>query len=393
MNFEKYLNYSIEEIVLDQDFINWVLHPDRNGDTLWISFLEQHPEMKNKVREAAFITRSLQPVEPEDIDESLERVLELVLSANQSRKRMLIMRMMKYAAGLLLLVGAGITLFYFNRDLNRFPLADISPDSLVKGRIVLADGTSHEFDSDKTNIRQAAGGRIMVNNDTLVLKTVKSGSDYNAMNHVIIPYGKRSEITLTDGTHIWLNSGSRISYPANFRSDTREVYLSGEAYFNVRSGSEKPFIVVTQDIRIKVTGTSFNVSSYSADDNTQTVLVNGAVKIFENTVLGKAIEMKPGERVIYRKTGDTFNKDKVDVEMYSSWINGFLIFENEPTSEIFKKLERIYNQRIIADPGLSSISFSGKLDLQEDIKDVLDNIAFASGLNISRNGEYFIIKP
>jgi ferric-dicitrate binding protein FerR (iron transport regulator) len=161
----------------------------------------------------------------------------------------------------------------------------------------------------------------------------------------------------------------------------------------VNSNKEKPFIVVTRDIRIRVTGTSFNVSSYSADDYTQTVLVKGEVKIIQNTVLAKSMEMKPGERVIFRKSGESFSKDRVDVAMYSSWINGFLIFDNELTTEIFKKLERIYNQRIIADPGLSTITFSGKLDLQEDIKDVLDNIAFASGLNITRNGEYFIIKP
>ena len=393
MNPDKYLLYSTEEIVLDHDFLNWVLHPDRESDSIWKAFLDQHPEMKIQVQEAAFIVRSLQPMEPAGLDDRLGRVLESVIEANKARKQSLFLKVMKYAAGLLLLLGAGSMIYLMNRNLNRFPLTEADSGSLNKGRIILADGTSHEFDSDQTIIRQTGGGQVMVNNDTLEAIAIPSGSGRNAMNHIIIPYGKRSAITLADGTHIWLNSGSQISYPVAFKGDTREVYLSGEAYFDVNSDTKKPFIVVTRDIRIRVTGTSFNVSSYSADDYTQTVLVKGEVKIIQNTVLAKSMEMKPGERVIFRKSGESFSKDRVDVAMYSSWINGFLIFDNELTTEIFKKLERIYNQRIIADPGLSTITFSGKLDLQEDIKDVLDNIAFASGLNITRNGEYFIIKP
>ncbi len=393
MNPDKFLSYSVEEIVPDQDFIHWVLHPDKESDTLWKNYLEQHPDMKNKIRDAAFIVRSLQPVEPEAIDESLNRVLESVLTAESTRKHRIVVSFMKYAAGILLILAAGTIYYVAKHTADEFPLTAMESQSINKGRIILADGTSHEFDTDRTNIRQSACGKVLVNDDTLVIHSKASGSDRKALNRIIIPYGKRSEITLSDGTHIWLNSGSQISYPAEFRDDTREVYLSGEAYFDVSPDVQKPFIVFTKDIRIRVLGTSFNVSSYSADNITQTVLVNGAVKITQNGLLARSIEMKPGERVVYNKTHESFNKDRVNVELYSSWIDGYLIFDNEPTSEIIKRLERIYNQRIIADPGLSAISFSGKLDLQEDIKDVLDNIAFASGLNVSKSGEYFIIKP
>lgn len=392
MTTEKYLGYSTEELVLDREFINWILHPDRENDSIWREFLSRHPEMKYRVQEAAFIVRSLQPMESEDIDDGLDRVLESVLSANRTTRQKRFLTPMKYAAGLLFILATASIILLMNRNLNEFPLAEATPEDLNKGRIILSDGTTHEFDSDESIIRQTGEGNVMVNNDTLKANAAPSGSGKTAMNLIVIPYGKRSAVTLADGTRIWLNSGSQISYPVTFK-DTREVYLSGEAYFDVQADKKKPFIVMTHDIRIRVTGTSFNVSSYTTDDYTHTVLAKGEVKISLNAVLGKSMEMKPGERVIYRKNSETFTKDNVDVEMYSSWINGFLIFDNEPTSEIFKKLERIYNQRIIIDPGLINITFSGKLDLQEDIKDVLDNIAFASGLHITRNEDYFIIKP
>lgn len=392
MTTEKYLGYSTEDLVLDKEFANWILHPDRESDLKWKEFLLHHPEMKSQVQEAAFIVRSLQPLESENIDDRLDHVFKSVLSDYKTHSQKRFLSFMKYAAGLIFLLGIAGILYLMNRSVNEFPLAEANSQDLNKGRIILADGTTHEFDSDESVIRQTGEGNVMVNNDTLKAGSIDPASAKTAMNVIIIPFGKRSEVTLADGSHIWVNSGSQISYPVTFK-DTREVYLSGEAYFDVKPDKKKPFIVMTHDIRIRVTGTSFNVSSYATDGYTQAVLAEGQVKISMNTVLGKSMEMKPGERVIFRKDNETFTKDNVDVELYSSWINGYLIFENEPTSEIFKKLERIYNQRIIIDTGLTDITFSGKLDLQEDIKDVLDNIAFASGLNVARNADYFIVKP
>ncbi len=122
------------------------------------------------------------------------------------------------------------------------------------------------------------------------------------MNQIIIPYGKRSDITLADGTHIWLNSGSQLSYPSEFKTDSREVYLSGEAFFDVKANPNKPFYVITRDIKIKVLGTRFNVSSYNEDNTTQTVLLKGKVTTGKNKIFAQTIDLMPGERMIYDKT-------------------------------------------------------------------------------------------
>ena len=212
------------------------------------------------------------------------------------------------------------------------------------------------------------------------------------MNRIIIPYGKRSDITLADGTHIWLNSGSQLSYPSEFKSDSREVFLSGEAFFDVQSNPDKPFYVVTQNIRIKVLGTRFNVSSYNEDNTTQTVLVEGKVVAGTNKLFAKTIDLVPGERMIYDKSNENLSKDRVDVRLFASWVSGYLIFENEPITEVYKKLERYYNQQIAIEGSLEQITFSGKLDLKDNIKDVLENMSFASSVNVLENNGSFTIK-
>jgi ferric-dicitrate binding protein FerR (iron transport regulator) len=121
----------------------------------------------------------------------------------------------------------------------------------------------------------------------------------------------------------------------------------------------------------------------------QTVLLEGRVTIGKNALLAKTIQMEPGERLVYNQESEDFTKDKVDVNFYTSWLYGYLIFENEPTPEVFRKLERYYNQTIEVQAGLDSISFSGKLDLKEDIQDVLESIIYSSHVKITREGDQY----
>src|SRR5690606_37957770 len=109
--------------------------------------------------------------------------------------------------------------------------------------------------------------------------------------HVIIPYGKRSDITLADGTRIWLNAGSQLSYPLSFTGSSREVYLAGEAFFEVESNPNMPFYVITNDLKIRVTGTRFNVTSYLNDHTTQALLLSGKIGVTRNKRFGRSIDI------------------------------------------------------------------------------------------------------
>ena len=388
MDIRKIGNYTTtEDFIFDKEFFLWIIHPTDELDFFWNAYITEHPKNENQIRDAILIIKSLQPMGQEMPQESFDKILDNVVKSNNSN-RFNWKWSLKYAAGIAILVAAGSLLYFSIVTKKQFP-GEVSKDSSQKGKVILADGSIREFDTDQTTINQTFSGKLTINTGTIDFNPNQSAS---ALNQIIIPYGKRSEITLADGTHIWLNSGSQLSYPSRFKSDSREVYLSGEAFFDVKADPKKPFYVITHDIRIKVLGTSFNVSAYEEDNTVQTVLLEGKVAAGKNKIFASTINLSPGERLTYDKENSNLSKDKVDVHLYSSWVDGYLVLKNIPITEVFTQLKRFYNQKISVDEGLNEITFSGKLDLRDNLKEVLRNIAFACSVKVEENNDSFQIK-
>lgn len=391
MDYENYLKYSTEEFILDDNFLQWVLHPTLESDQFWNKFLNNHPEKKQQVKEAVFMIKAVRAVEPTISQQKLDRVYKIMQSGSTPVRK--IGRLIaKIAAVFILLVSVGGVLYYLQTQQKSFPIELVSTDQLEKGRIVLPDGSINEFETEQTQIRQMASGQLTVNRDTVSLTDNSAKKEKMAMTQVIIPYGKRSEITLSDGTKIWLNAGSQLSYPANFTGKTREVYLSGEAFFEVKSNLAKPFHVITNDMKIRVTGTRFNITSYVYDQITQAVLLSGKIDAAKNKMFSRSVELSPGERIVYNKQNDDLQKDKVDVELYASWMNGYLIFDNEPVENIFRKLERYYDKEILTEKLSGQPMFTGKLDLADNLEKVLENISFSASFSVDYENEIYIIR-
>lgn len=202
------------------------------------------------------------------------------------------------------------------------------------------------------------------------------GTVYNTL---LIPYGKRSEIVLADGSKVWLNSGSKLVFPVKFTSEKREVYLEGEAIFEVTHNNNKPFLVKSQNHEIKVLGTVFSVSNYDDDKAIYTVLKSGSVQInyTVNSIFNteKNIRIKPGTMCIYNKRKRSAIETTVNVERYFSWRDGVFIFKNDSLKSIMKKISRYYNVEIVmTDPARANETFSGYLDVRDNIKSVLQTI-------------------
>lgn len=392
MNDDRYIEYTTDEFVLDEGFIQWVLHPDKDKDKSWAEFLGSYPEKRIQVQEAAFIIKAMQPVEDDVPDEKLDGILKRIYADSCVRKKKVIYNTLRIAAVLVIFIGVAGILFLNDHLHHRFPMASADTRDHNQGMVILSDGSSVKFDTKETVINQTAAGNLLINNDTIKVAAHAKKSDPAALNQIIIPYGKRSEVALADGTHVWLNSGSQLEYPAKFTGNTRQVYLSGEAFFDVKPDPGRPFYVITKEVKISVLGTRFNVSAYNEDQTMQTVLLQGKVNIRKNSLLSRAEELIPGERMVFNRESKIFSKDKVDTQYVTSWVYGYLIFENEPTPAIFKKLERYYNQTILSEKGLDEITFSGKLDLKDNLKDVLENIAFASSVKVTMEGGQYMIK-
>jgi len=389
MNIEKFNYYTTEEFILDNDFMDWVLHPNLENNRFWSDFIGNYPDKKQQVQEAVFLIKALRVIEPSITHSQLERIFSNIKSsASHSRK---IGRFLTgIAAALLLLVSVYGLLYYMQHKKNTLPFEAMS-ELPEKGKVILPDGQVSEFDTEQTEIQQTITGELTINKDTIFTGDISSKSKKGTMTHVIIPYGKRSEISLSDGSKIWLNSGSRLSYPVNFAAGLRKVYLSGEAFFDINRDDSEPFEVITRDIKIIVSGTKFNVTCYSNDRTTQAVLVSGNITAGKNKRFAGTVDLHPGERIVYDKHNDNIATDKVNVELYSSWINGYLLFEKESFAEIFKKLERYYNNDILTENLSSQLTFSGKLDLAYDLEKVLENIAFSVPFSVVyENGKYII---
>lgn len=190
------------------------------------------------------------------------------------------------------------------------------------------------------------------------------------------PYGAKTNFTLPDGSVVWLNSGSTLSYPSKF-STNRPVTLVGEAYFEVAKDS-KPFIVSTDYGDVEVKGTSFNVKAYSDDNSFETTLEEGIVA-FKVKNTQAEVTLKPGEQVL--KTANGYSVKPVETKYFTSWKDGRLIFYKEPFPSFIKKLERWYNVKIeYADPNLDELWYTGTIEM-ESISEVMEMISVAAPIS------------
>ncbi len=220
----------------------------------------------------------------------------------------------------------------------------------------------------------------------LIISTVfffqKSTHDHYVaeMQTISTPFGAKTSFILPDGSLVWLNSGSTVSFISSFEK-TRIVQLKGEAFFEVKKNG-KPFIVSTETGNVEVHGTSFNVSAFTGE-NFQTTLLTGIVNVTEK-LTGKEVSIQPGQQAgIY---GTDLEVKNVDTDMFSSWKDGKLIFRNEYLPSVTKRLERWYNVKIdlANDKRLSKISYTGVLEM-ESFSEVLQLLKVTAPIDYQYN--------
>lgn len=211
-------------------------------------------------------------------------------------------------------------------------------------KIISEDGSTELVDSDGNLVGKQNGTKLIYDDKVQVEKLV-----YNTLT---IPYGKKFEIKLSDGTTAYLNAGSSLKYPVKFLKGTpREVFLIGEAFFEVAKDLEHVFVVNTEDLDVQVFGTRFNVSSYPEDDSADVVLVEGSVGLTPNNEIIETkttVLLEPGYRGSYsKKNSKNINVEKVSTNLYTSWMGDIMVFRNMSFENILKKLERQYNVEIV----------------------------------------------
>lgn len=277
----------------------------------------------------------------------------------------------------------------------------------VAAAVVLLAGTAAWLLTDRepvTPLKQMmAAARVADTVKTEEVQVVTSGPDETeraskqpVYRTLVVPYGKRTVFFLPDSSRVWLNAGSALVYPEMFAGSERQVYLEGEAYFDVQHKAGKPFLVQTRDMEIKVLGTEFNVSAYPDDQHSDVVLVSGSIELSANgDELMKKMRTRlvPHEIAVYRPSEKHLEVSDTQVDEYVSWRTGSITFKAAPLSEILKKLERYYRVSIALEgAGLGAETFTGPLDLKKEIDEVMDIICFTTALVYEKQDGKIVLK-
>lgn len=218
-------------------------------------------------------------------------------------------------------------------------------------------------------------------------------------SEVVVPFGQMTQVNLSDGTSVWLNSGTTLKYPTVFDKENREVSIDGEAFFEVTHNSKMPFIVHTNSLSVMVLGTTFNVASYAADKKTDITLVEGSVVLQANTDKWTK-KMEPGEVATIDHDGNIPQMKSVNTDFYTSWKEGKVVFKKERLDVIANKLERWYNVEIrFRDEELRQLEFSGTFLKYKPIEQVFkslnimnENIGFISENKADQKDIIYIVK-
>jgi transmembrane sensor len=285
------------------------------------------------------------------------------------------------AASIVLLISLGIFNGLKSEDSSIEVFAKTIKDQKYtnKVQLVLSDAQQVEIDDHHSAISYSStGDEVQIGKEQSVSQNT-SNSKSIVFNTLMVPFGKRSEIVLSDGSKVWLNSGSKLIFPAQFSKDKREVYLEGEAIFEVAHRQKHPFLIKSEHHEIEVLGTIFNISNYKDDPTITTVLESGSIQInVTDDLLFNAdhtVKITPGTRASFDKKGRGIITKAVATEAYFSWRDGIFIFRNDSLKSIMKKISRYYNVEIVInDEHLANETFSGYLDVKETLEHVMQTI-------------------
>ena len=218
-------------------------------------------------------------------------------------------------------------------------------------------------------------------------------TETNLYHSLEVPRGGEFSFLLPDSTTVFLNAGSRLRFPDRFvPGSERIVYLSGEAYFDVKRDPRSPFLVCLEHSAVKVTGTSFNVKAYSDDTNETTTLISGTVSMGIGTT-EQWIVLKPGEQGYYDATLKTLSQQTVDVNYYTAWKDGVFAFYRQPLEEVMKTLGRWYLfDTHYQNEALKSILYTGKINRHASIREVLHTFELMDELIFDIKGKEVIVR-
>ena len=392
----KYKNYSVKDFLKDDLFLQWQLLSTETLDNYWKQVLQENPHQEANITNAI---RTLHSIAINRSALSCQKEDEILKNIYARYHRHKIRRFIYWTTS----VAAGLVLLFFSVS----PLTNITEENI---NVMLSDVQSVRLDTiqdvrliigNKKTITMAEDADISWSKkDEIEVNGRSSNSSYKSQidadveySTLLVPYGKRSFLTLRDGTKVWINSGTEVRFPVNMEGKERSIYVDGEIYIEVAKDKERPFYVHTSGFDVRVYGTKFNVTSYKADKEKSVVLVEGSVSVCskEETKEKEVKEIFLHPDQMYHTTNRGPMITHVNALQYITWKDGIWQFTSESLESIALRLSRYYGVDIHCDEKTAVKSCTGKLILFDDVDKTLRIIEEIFGVRYETNQNEIII--
>lgn len=318
---------------------------------------------------------------------------KFVRSTKDKRRHVSIPRFIWYAAVVIPLIFGVYFIYQSNTTIEeKIEIPSGIQPGTGKAILELTDGSIVNLEKEDKQIREYDGTIVQNTQSQLIYKSItnKQNAEKNRYHTIRIPRGGEFQLTLSDGTKVWLNAETILKYPVSFSNTMREVFVEGEAFFEVAKDVDRPFVVQTRDMKVNVYGTSFNIKAYPDEKNLTTTLVSGKISLTQS-IDDEEYLLLPNEQAIVTNLGIII--EKVNVDQFIAWKNGRILFEENTMEEIFNELSRWYNIEIAyANDDIRKLKFSIDMIRYSEFDKILEIIELTKKVKFEVNGNKVIIK-
>lgn len=360
---------------LMEQFISGEITPE--GKTMLLEMLDnpQYSEELNSILRDNFDSVEIPSVSSEVTEKFIEELKGKMNASSKTEKTAVIklFNWKKIAVAASILIAVGIGTFVVFQKGDEAPVVAVSKkvNDKAPGKtgaiLTLADGSKIVLDS-------LGNGLVANQNNTTVSKkngalVYKSGNNSELVyNTMTTPKARQYNLELSDGTKVWLNASSSLTFPTSFASNERKVILTGEAYFEVAKDKKRPFRVSVNEMQVNVLGTHFNINAYDDEATINTTLLEGSVLLSEKS---QKVLLKPGQQAQKQKKGTIVVNNKVNIDKVMGWKTGVFYFENADLQTVLREISRWYDVDVVFEKVIPVRTFEGEIQRNLKLSQVL----------------------